>query len=260
LGRDRKRNTHKQNQAATTQSVSKPPTDFALKIPNPITIRQERDAAADERYTEEKETRAAQLSAAQKLNWITGCGAAAAIVSLFFLYLAIVQSRHSIEIDQRAWLSITQKGNTTLDVGSAPSAFLTITNTGKTPALRIEGHLHIEVVPAHGSPHLDERLLPYVLSVSGIALPNEPRDTDVVRLIHVAGTATHATEDDPLTQREKDDLEQGRAWIAIHGTISYDDAFKNRHWVRICLWNSLTGGDYTALSCAAYNNMDDYLP
>jgi hypothetical protein len=64
-------------------------------------------------------------------------------------------------------------------------------------------------------------------------------------------------EDYPVTPEEKTSLDQGKAWLAVHGIVHYKDVFNTPHWIRYCSWNFFKPGvEYSSRDCTDYNNVD----
>lgn len=152
--------------------------------------------------------------------------------------------------DQRAWLNVTERGSAQVITNAPLSATMSVTNTGKTPASNMLGYFYVEVVPEGGKPNFESARRRDSLS-SGVIPPGVTRDVPIMRY-----------KDDPaeaelLSQSEKNDLDNGRAWLAIHGIIWYEDVFHTRHWLRFCEWYGYKpGADYHSKNCTAYNSID----
>jgi len=83
-----------------------------------------------------------------------------------------------------------------------------------------------------------------------------PQDSTVaIRYKARHGSAQPAM--DLLTYAEIEDLTHQRAYIAVHGIVTYDDIFGSHHWTKFCAWKSGSVGTYSAIKCADYNNVDD---
>ena len=156
--------------------------------------------------------------------------------------------------DQRAWITVAQRGDPTIAVGAVPSSSLTITDTGKTPATQIVGHFYVEIVPNGDNPHFEAQTM-HTTMISGIAIPNAPQVIAASRRTSKIGKPDEG-EALPLTTDEKTSLDDGKSWIAVHGIVWYDDVFKTRHWIKFCFWTDLKLGDYGSRSCVAYNSSD----
>ena len=187
------------------------------------------------------------------------------LLTLFTLVLAATAIYHFIILrgqrdvmrkDQRAWIAVTQKINSVITVDAAPSTTLTITDTGKTPATHVVAHACLEVVTEGREPHFDEPGM-HTIMTAGVLPPNVPTEMTVVRRRFKVGGKTREAEDNPLTLEEKASLDDGKAWMALHGIIWYDDIFKTRHWIKFCRWSTAKPGTYHAAGCTSYNSVDN---
>jgi hypothetical protein len=142
--------------------------------------------------------------------------------------------------DQRAWIAVAQKSGITIGVNIAPTVSLGFTNTGKTPATNIAGNFYVEVVPNGQNPQFEATTM-HTTVVQGVILPNAPQEIQASRR-RLAADTTDQGESDPLTNVEKSALDDGKAWIAVHGTVSYRDIFHVRHWIKFCFWSDLRPG------------------
>jgi hypothetical protein len=159
--------------------------------------------------------------------------------------------------DQRAWIAVNVQGDPRFVIDAAPSAPLTITDTGKTPATQIVGDFYVELIPEGQNPHFEAQI-PHFKMFSGIAIPNAPQSVVVSRQKLRPGGNPAESEGDPLTEDEKTALDSGRLWRAVHGTVWYDDVFGTRHWIRFCFWTGLiVGKSYSSGGCVAYNATDN---
>jgi hypothetical protein len=165
-------------------------------------------------------------------------------------------SSNNFITDQRAWLHPESEGfpNPGSTIGNGMSFNVSsgeriqipyrISNTGKTPALRVNGGFVVEIVPSGKEPQVpgkDEDIaLPYEIApkhkfdrpvvVNGmktpIILPNEPH--------HISLYRKYISGDDRLTTEELNDLANRRSYLLIWGKVYYSDIFGKRHWMRFC--------------------------
>ena len=129
---------------------------------------------------------------------------------------------------QRAWLSI-KATRPTYKIGDAPTTSIAIENIGNTPATNIALNFYIEVVAEGSQPRFDEKIM-HTSGISGVIAPKDR--IDLVTSRH----KVTSSDPDPLIESEKTALDDGKAWIAIHGGAAYDDVFKVRHKVNFCAW------------------------
>ena len=154
--------------------------------------------------------------------------------------------------DLRAWILITEKNGVTVGVHSPVATTFVITDTGKTPAENVCANLYIEVVPNGQSPHFESTTLLHMTYQSGAVLPSAPLEFYVARQIPGRPNTV-----DPLTDGEREALNEGAAYIAAHGVVTFDDTFHKRHWVKFCYWTTASTGTFTAQDCSAYNHVDE---
>jgi hypothetical protein len=164
---------------------------------------------------------------------------------------------HVMRTEQRAWIS-TKPDLTHSSHFPLPSYPLLLTNTGKTPAIKIEGDFYIEVVRAGDAPHFNRRIIHNFTSLA-ILQPADTTPVPVYRERYKNGGNESESEPDFTTLTEKELLESGDAWIAIYGQLKYDDVFHRTHPIHFCLWEAVKP-DHAPLdttSCVAYNKIDE---
>ncbi len=162
----------------------------------------------------------------------------------------------AMRIDQRAWISVaTPRTKPPVNDPILHIKTITITNTGKTPALQLTAHLFVEVVPNGSQPHFAGGI-PHMVYIAGAVFPNNPEELLVPRLQFKQGNSGD-TEDLPISAGERDALKEGRAWLATYGLLDYWDVFKKQHWTQFCNWDNYKAGVwYSAQGCSEYNNVD----
>ncbi len=60
-----------------------------------------------------------------------------------------------------------------------------------------------------------------------------------------------------LTKADIDDLNSGKAYVAVVGKITYIDVYGISHWIDYCHWQSFRPGPYEARKCVEYNDVDN---
>jgi hypothetical protein len=65
-----------------------------------------------------------------------------------------------------------------------------------------------------------------------------------------------------FSQRQSEDLQNGRAYVAVYGQGKYDDIFGKNHWIRFCAWHGYYAGtgNYSARTCTDYKDSGDGVP
>jgi hypothetical protein len=158
--------------------------------------------------------------------------------------------------DQRAWINVmVSKSKLAVGDERLHVTSVTITNTGKTPAMNVVGHLLVEVVSNGSQPHFTGGI-PHVGYIAGALIPNDPQESEIRRLRFKSGHSGEV-EESPLTPEERLALSDGRAWLATYGRIEYDDVFKKSHWTQFCGWGQFNPSvQYSSQECTEYNNVD----
>ena len=233
----------------SSEHDSKPSTECKYSPPSVYAVSIQRDPEDEKRYTEEKNSRSSQKTIGTVLNWFTGIAAAAAIFYGGVAYEQWSDAHNNFRLDERAWINVSPGFPGFIKPNEAPVATLTLTNNGKTVAFDVAGNYYVEVVPNGQEPHFDSEIK-HIQSRNGIVSPNGTVQIQAIRL-KADGSG------DLLTDTEKSDLESGKAWIAVHGSVWYKDVFRTQHWTKFCSWNGFRPGwDYSSRTCVTHNNVD----
>jgi len=128
------------------------------------------------------------------------------------------------EISERAWLSVTVAPypNVHFEVGKPLDIRVTITNTGKTPALDVRSATYRTTINRRDSPSLTLPKPVYTdkdYAMGGTVFPNSHTFGDLVYLLT------------PEDVRRIDSME---VRIYVYGRIRYEDVFGSHHWVDFC--------------------------
>ncbi|MGA2051483.1 MAG: hypothetical protein ABSG96_27775 [Terracidiphilus sp.] len=161
------------------------------------------------------------------------------------------QQTGATRLDERAWIVVSPLLPDIAKV-SVPTGEMVIVNTGKTPALHIHGMAQIEVLSHDSGPRLQEKTYDWGFD-SGELVPHDPAPQTLVRL-----KDRTTKEQAPFTNDERTAYNSGKSWIAIYGTIWYDDIFHVRHFTRFCrpFSNPNIAGEFNAMKCVNYNGTD----
>lgn len=211
------------------------PPKVVASIPEPITVRHQETTEDNKRYTEQKENRSEQLKEAKRLNKITAAAAAIGIASLIGLIVNIMESRWSLQIDQRAYVVPEMKE---FMAAPDPSGGLTFRaayrNTGKTPAFRV-----ISVCSVFGSTQ---------------AIPDQdtPRTTGKM-MLSASGVAYCQVDSVKVTP---EDIRKGSR-LYFFGTVWFQDAFGKRHWTQFCYFPVYVSDNLVFNPCDNHNGTDD---
>jgi hypothetical protein len=204
---------------------------------------------------------------------------------LAVLQTQLTQQRNALEMDQRPWLKFELGGERPKDVdpNNSKSRLLTttvgqpikievrVTNIGKTTAEKIFGTLIVQYVPKGGKPILPKRenrivftegtkpekgALPGTAWGEPTIYPNEVSQNSFSR----SRWGKNGTiEDDPISQTEKTELDNGNAYVLLLGEVWYSDVFGVRHWTKFCEISSQLDLE-VAKKCLAFGTVDSSLP
>jgi hypothetical protein len=189
-------------------------------------------------------------------NWLLVIFTAALAATAVYQFLILRGQLDVMRKDQRAWINIPPPKTEPLITDDLHIRWITLINTGKTPARHIAGNLFVEIIPNGGEPHFRGEF-PHTTFTVGSILPNYPIPAPITRTRFGIGS-NEQMEEYPITPEEKRELEQGEAWLTEHGMIEYMDIFKVQHWVKFCFWHNFkVGAGYSARSCSNYNDVDE---
>jgi hypothetical protein len=175
------------------------------------------------------------------------------IPSVVFLYLQLKESHEAVLEDQRAWVSVAFPTSFPL-TGTFIPVGTKITNSGKTPAIAVEGDFVATVLNkgeestagdfSVGHPH--NRLY------TGVVFPGAPIPITLTVTHYGPRAAEAIVPDDALRQ----DIANGKRFIIFYGRITYYDVFGIQHWTQFC-----SGSGVAILgnlkNCISYNNVDN---
>jgi hypothetical protein len=173
-----------------------------------------------------------------------------ALLAVFAGY-TLSELRNGTHLDQRAWVNPTITIPEKLSASDPFISTIHVSNSGKTAARRV----FIEsttITVKNGSVLNISYDPPVVNSVSGLLYPGPNYGYDVIVNMNSADPPV------PLSTTEYSDLSTGHAYAATFFNLTYVDVFGVSHWVHACSWHGYVPyGDFTARTCAAYNDVDD---
>jgi hypothetical protein len=206
-----------------------------------------------------------------KSDWVTALSSAVlavfAFASFLLLWKQLNDAREALGVDQRPWVTIvpawpeekmangTMAQKVIIDTGQRLEVPIKISNTGKTPALRISYTVSIEIVEQDKSPLLENPINPPWSVIGGTLFPNAP-ETNFVYRRKPSKSGEMIFND--LTATEKESISSGDSYLAVYGEISYWDGFGIPHWTRFCapVVFAKKSGLYNYRPCTEYNNVD----
>lgn len=174
--------------------------------------------------------------------------AMAFFAAAYYAYVA----RKQMHLDERAWIVI-EYPSIPLSVGSRISVPLTMKNTGKTPARKLNGVLSVSVLDVDDTPKFD-----YVRGYYAWSTGYLPQNVTDTRPWIALDKKTHA--DLVLSDDMYNALQSGHQLVTVHGRIDYYDIFDVPHRIIFCQQG---GGPQNGMKpggskeCSAYNNIDN---
>lgn len=170
---------------------------------------------------------------------------------------------NEMQADQRAWMNLSagkvgfgkdQSGQTTVVVP------VTVSNTGKTPARHFFSNIVVEKIPNGQSPHFLYENVPRLTDSTGMFRPNTQISLEAALVeLDPKDAARQNTRYRVLSEPERQELLEGKTYIAIYAYSSYDDIFGKHHWDKYCVFAALspTPVAVTARACTDYNDTDN---
>ena len=210
-------------------------------VHNPLTIRQESDPKSDQRYTEEKNNRQAQLRAVERLNTITVFGVVLSLLAVVAVWYSLLITRRQFAADQRPWALVAGTLPPKQDEQGKVLIPVYVANYGKTPALEttIRGEVFV-------GPGANEHAYQYLQSLDNT--------TTREALIGSAATVAPGGTADPTKSPLYTTLFSGpisvgdfasdqanSRWLVAAARIDYLDPSGNEYHSEWCLVNLRTG-------------------
>jgi len=170
--------------------------------------------------------------------------------------VSVEAAQTEMRLEQRAWVDI-KFGDFSWPEGKPLSVRAGFINTGKTPAEKLYSRTIVEKISRGDVPNFDEMTgRPAAYTKAEIFIPNDP----VTNLgFHSLRYAPNSKIVEPLniSKDDVDDIDAGRAYIAVHGILQYTDIFGVPHWLKFCDY----GGNMQLVQdfvgpCTKYNDAD----
>ena len=163
--------------------------------------------------------------------------------------------RHNFMVEQRAWIRVKHaqfgKINEDTVIDGWP---LTVSNVGKSPALRIYVHAVFEVLSSSKPPSFDLSIPHNGVDISTLFPADEDPFTAVM------GPDIYNSR--PVSRDDIRELMLGHKYICVWGQALYIDNF-GKHWTRYCAWQDFSlnhSGNFSARPCIAWNTVGDGNP
>jgi hypothetical protein len=180
-------------------------------------------------------------------DWCLVAFTCALAVLGYFQFETMTSQLNVMRNDERAWIQIkpASKDQPQFIEGEKFDYSLTLSNIGKTPARNIRMKAFMNIVPSSQQANLKcvEEGCPGDEVFYGSFFPN---DSTTYLMERARGMSTEQT----------NAWNNGAAYFAVFGMLTYSDVFNVPHWSKFCIWYS-KAGNYSAENCTAYNSVDD---
>jgi hypothetical protein len=202
------------------------------------------EARASEHH---KDSLEATRNATEWSRWLTIINLVLTCLMVWVLYSQLLTTR----VDQRAWIKIEARAKP-ISENQPLEAVFRITNTGKTPAMKISQRYAVQKIPADGSPNIVAG--PAVTEFVGMLTPNAPHEITVARQKDIPNLSEPLL----LTKTDIQDFKSGKAYLAVVARIDYVDIYNRPHWIKYCYADTHNLGEGLVLTgkCVEFNSVD----
>jgi hypothetical protein len=182
---------------------------------------------------------------------LEAAGLVAVIVYAALTYGQWSQMKKSSKVSERAWGEITSNGLENIKLSDIMTVAFPeqITNAGNTPAKGIRIESVVEIVDRDKPPSFTYSGISHTVTTTSILFPKDKYD-------FVAIMRRPNNTDAVLTEMERQRLNEGLAYIAVYGAVTYHDGF-GPHWTHYCWRTSYGGTAFSANQCIQYNDTDE---
>ena len=147
-------------------------------------------------------------------------------ITTIFLGLIAYWQYNSSNLDQRAWVGPTSfihpgEGCTYFKEGSQPSFGVVVTNTGKTPARKVEAMIQRQTI---------KRGVPFNATYNDTGGPSSA----IILFPGRTFNLTTKPESLPLTAEQVEIITTGEFTLYVYGAITYEDVFAIKHQTTFC--------------------------
>jgi hypothetical protein len=154
--------------------------------------------------------------------------------------------QRQMTVVQRSWLQVRMTTEPTLK-DTKDRIIVRVINKGGTPAGDITVQSAFEVVPFYKGPSFDyER----THNMTTVPILFQQGDADILTKLYTPdGELTQ------LTDAQRRDLIAGQSYLAVYGTVTYEDNF-GAWCTHFCFWKGFRiGQDYRTQTCREYNKV-----
>lgn len=181
-------------------------------------------------------------------------GVVAVIVYAIVTVFMWRDSHNNFIVQERAWINVESRFPDQPVEGSSLEADIRLSNTGATPAKRVDCQFSVVLVQRNEQVPVDYSGYPR-RDFMAIMTPGTSLAENVLRM----GSPEESIK---LSKAEIDDLTSGRAYVAVFGRGVYYDVFGRLHWFQYCNWKAYYSGPevmtyYPTGGCAEYNDFGD---
>jgi hypothetical protein len=167
-------------------------------------------------------------------------------------------ARQTMHIDQRAWIGVVV-GQGAMNNQQPIRMPIRLTNTGKTPALKVQGTIVVNLLRRDEEPDFSYVTGHPRYGIEGhTVLPNLPQDLAFAVLPKDADP-TAPLNPILVTDAIRQGMENGALYTVVHGEITYEDIFGIAHWIKFCNYaHNIVGFPQISVAntCGAYNDVD----
>ena len=183
--------------------------------------------------------------------------------AIYFLQLRSMQdsvdlSRRAMKIDQRAWLSPDVQNTFSLDGPDIP-ANIYISNTGRTPATHIIGHVIGTTFTKGEHPAFDEYGIghPHTNIYTGAIYPGQKPLQVPLKIVLYSNNAGEQPRSIIPTPELARQIQNKETFVILFGEVRYCDVFGVQHWVKFCNGSGDALGLDGIKECIYYNRTDN---
>jgi len=170
-------------------------------------------------------------------------------------YVMWRDSHNNFIVQERAWLTLEGIFPPMPKEGNRIEIDARISNTGLTPAKKINAEFVPSVLGSNDRVPFDYSVKSRNVEIIGILPPNRFVIIPIVQWKIMPETL-------PYIKTDVDDLMNGRTYLAIYGRGTYIGIFGRSHWFRFCQWMAYnaTVSAFASKECVEYNDTGDGKP
>jgi hypothetical protein len=195
-------------------------------------------------------------SRSHSLDWwtmaINAVIAISAFASFWVFFFQLRDAHKMAALDQRPWIKLSVAWQTDIAPNRALGVLIHTENVGKTAAKVVNETFILEKLESGQAPSFNYNKAGTLTNLLGMIMP------DV--LVPDTNFPLFAMGNNPpppvLGDVAYKELVSGRAYLALFGKAEYLDIYGTQHWTHFCIWKNYGPGNFNAVSCNEYNNVD----